>query len=110
MFCKNAQRLHSFTKTLRNTLVKVILVPFCSVVAFFCRPALKVGQVITELDVTAIEKLGPQSSREEVGVYNFQKPGDNNCYSDWHIRKISQGPEPRELRRRLLEHGVFQSK
>ena len=49
-------------------------------------------------------------SREEVGVYNFQKPGDNNCYSDWHIRKISQGPEPRELRRRLLEHGVFQSK
>lgn len=38
---------------------------FCSVVAFFCRPALKVGQVVTELDVTTIEKLGPQSSRED---------------------------------------------
>lgn len=90
-------------------MVKVILVPFCSAVAFLCRPALKVGQVITKLDGTTIEKLGPQSRREEVGVYNFQKPGDNNCYSDWHIRKISQGPEPWELRR-LLEHSVFQSK
>lgn len=110
MFCKNAQRLHSFIKTLRHTLVKVILVPFCSVVAFFCGPALKVGQVVTELDVTTVEKLGPQSSREEVGVYNFQKSGDHTCYSDWHIRKFSQGLEPRELRRRLLEHSVFQCK
>lgn len=110
MFCKNAQRLHSFTKTLRHTLVQVARVPFCSVVAFFCRPALKAGQVVTELDVTAIAKLGPQSSREEVGVHNLQKPGDHSCCSDWHIRKISQGLEPRELRRRLLEHSVIQSK
>lgn len=60
-----------FTKAIRNTLMKGTLAPFCSVVAFFCGPGLILGLVLTELNFIAIETMGPQYNRGEVGFFNF---------------------------------------
>ena len=85
-------------KSSGTPLVKGVLVPFCTVETFFCRPGLMVRKTITEFSFIAIEKMEHQSSSEEVGVYNFQKPGDHNYYRVLHIRKISKGLCPQEVK------------
>ena len=79
-------------------LLKGVLVPFCTVETFSCRTGLMVRKTITEFSFIAIEKMEHQSSSEEVGVYNFQKPTNHNYYSDLHIRTINKGLHPQEVK------------
>lgn len=97
MFCKNAQRARPLTKVIRNTLVEGVLVPFCSVETFFCRLGLIERQ--SEFGFIAIEKREHQSDSGEVGVFNFQKPRGHDYSSDLHIRKISKGLNPQEVKK-----------
>lgn len=57
-----------------------------------------VEQVITEFNFIAIEKVGPQNNRAEVGVFNCQKLGNHICYTDQHARKIKMGLKPQEVK------------